>query len=340
MIKTLFRLILVLIAFTFGCVRKKAPSKSEEWPRFPATDRPEAKIYIIELDDRFKIYSFFITPDKQYIYVLATRTTSAKSPQKTHPDDVVPIDYRLCCLNAKGEIIRQKDMLRTGWSGGGSFGLLEGQLLLRVDGFFLVLDPKTFEIEEKIPVHESAYISWNEPDMTRDEHQADYLKKFEKLYEDPNARFLYWPSGGEYLIFVQGAKGKRAAWAPMSYEDELLADLKKRFASIEVTNNPAASTGDSTNLEISDGVSRIREMEHLSGGTQLVYPNYKDRTILQYELTLGDEKIRFSTTDRDGHSLRVGFSDNLLLTTEDGAAWLRYEGVHYRIEMPKQIQNN
>ena len=63
MIKTLFRLILVLTAFTFGCARKKTPPKREEWPRFPATDRPEAKIETIELDDRFKTYSFFITPD-------------------------------------------------------------------------------------------------------------------------------------------------------------------------------------------------------------------------------------------------------------------------------------
>lgn len=326
-----------LLSLLFGCKAKPSPEKAEaEWPRFPATDNAETHVVAVPLGDGFWVKSFYITPDKQQVYVLGWRESKRAKKRKEGaepmPGEIGHADVRVTCLAANGKAEYHKDLPKTELLEVGTFGLLEGQLMLRIGAWFWVLDPKTFEILEKIPVHESEYVAQKELTRTRDEQQADYQKEFDALYKMPSARYLNW-LGGEYLIFVQGEKGKRSAWSPMSYEDELLADLKKHFPPILVEQNPTAGNRFAAELfEISDSTGKIRETGHLSAGTQLVYPNYKYRQVLQYELTLGQRKIHFSTSDKDGHALRLGFSDNLFLTTQDGAAWVVYEGVLYRID--------
>ncbi len=330
-------LFMSLITFLFGCGGKKtsadASAKTEAWPRFPATDNPSVQVEPVRLEGDFGLRAFFIAPDKQSVYVLGVRNSQhgnqreGGEPRPGPPDQV---NYRLYCLDAMGQVKKQVDMLRTDWIGGGSFGLLEGQLMLRVGDWLLVLDPVKLTILEKIPVHESIYIPWKQTVLMPDEHRADYQKKFDALYEKPGTKWLYWTASGEHWVFVQGAAGKRSAWPPMDYEDELLADLEKRFPPLQVSLNPTAFSPDST--QVSDGAAAIREAELRSDGTQLDYPNYRNRSVLQYEMTLGDKKARFSTTDRDQHSLRVGYSDNMMLTTADGAVWVSFEGVIYRVK--------
>lgn len=326
-----------LFSILFGCEEQKKPEKPPmEWPRFPATDKPQVQFVAIGLD-HFSIKSFFIAEDKRSVYVLGKRSSEAPKKRKEgfepRPGEFGQVDCRLFCLDTKGKIKYHKDILRTDWLDGGSFGLLEGQLLLRVGDCFLVLDPKTFAILEKIPVHDPTYVPWKETERTRDEQQADYQRQFDQLYQKATAKWLDWLPVPEYLVFVQGPSGKRSAWFPMTYEDDLLADLKKRFEPILVARNPnivVSETG--ANFTITDGPSKIKEADCLSAGTQLDYPNYKNRSVLQYEMILGNKTLRFSTTDKDRHDLRLRFSDNLYLTTEDGSAWAIYEGVLYRIE--------
>ena len=323
-------LIMSLLSILFGCNTKKTPPKAVEWPRFPATDNAETTVTALPLADGYTVRSFYITPDKQHLYVLGSRQPRSRNP--AFPGEPAYVDYRLLCLDAGGKILYHKDMLRTDWMYGGTFGLLEGELLLRIGDWFLVLEPKTFAIKEKIQVHTSGYVSWKEKEMTRDEHQADYQAKFDALLDKcKTCKLLYWSPGLEYLVFVQGKAGKRAAWEPMSYEDDVLADLKQRLEPLAVTLHAQTSNADSTHLQITDGSAQLREVAHLPGGTQFSYPNYKTRTVLQYELTLNDQKIRFSLSDRDAHSLRLGFSDNLMLSMGDGSVWVAYEYDLYRI---------
>jgi hypothetical protein len=291
-----------------GCRRKKTSQKTTaEFPRFPETNNSNIAVKPVVLEKDFALVSFFIAPDKKNVYVLGARSSEHGKSQEngeSRPGPPDYMDYRLYLLDAQGKIKKHLDMPHTDWMDRGSFGLLEGRLLLRVGDWFLVLDTQKWVIQEKIPVHDSRYIPWKETVMTRDEHQADYQKRFEALYKKTDARWLHWLAGGEYLVFVKGA--------PLNPGFKDKSDENARF-------------------EISDGVVKIREIEYLSGGTQLDYPNYKNRSVLQYEMLFGDRKINFSTTDIDRHDLHLDFSDNKMLTTEDGAAWVSFEGVLYRV---------
>lgn len=335
-LKNLILLIMSLLSILFGCNTKKANSKVSEWPRFPATDNPKIEVQAIPLADGFKAMSFYVSTDKENVYLLAARwpqKPGGKRVGNNRPTDPDYMDYRLICLDTNGQTKYQRDLLNTDWIYGGSFGLLEGEFLLRIGDWFLVLDPTTFATKEKIPVHNSEYIPWQNTVMTRDEFMVDYQAKLDAVLKNSySCKFLYWSPGGEYLIFVPGAAGKRSAWAPMSYEDNDLAELKQQLKSITVMLNPKASKDNQTTyFEVTDNNEHLREVEYLSAGTQLVYPNYKTRSILQYELTVKGQKVHFSTSDRDGHSLHLSLSDNLMLSLKDGAVWVMYEDILYKI---------
>jgi len=333
--KQIFLLAMSLFSILFGCNSKKKTSKVDSWPLFPTTDNPNLVVKEIPLADGFSIRSFYIMPDKESVLVLGSRTPKQESQQEMEerqPGDPQYMDYRLLCLDAEGNTKFHKDLLHTDWMYGGTFGLLKGELMLRIGDWLLVLDPKTFNIIEKIPVHNSEYIPWKETEMTRDEHQADYQKKFDALLNsNKSCKFLYWSPGREYLVFEQAAIGKRSAWSPISYEDEQLADLKQRLESIEADLNSHNLNPENNTIEITDGSVKLREVEYISAGTQFDYPNYKSRRILQYELTVNDQKVHFSTTDRDRHYLTLQYSDNLMLTAADGSIWVVYGKTLYRM---------
>jgi hypothetical protein len=170
--------------------------------------------------------------------------------------------------------------------------------------------------------------------MTRDEYEADYTAKLEAVLKNPDAcKWLYWSPAQAYFVFVQGPKGKRSMWSPLSDEQEYLADLQQRLEPLSLTLPAQARQTDTTaRFSIAENDAQICEMEYLPGGTQLNYPNYKSRSILQYELTLNGKKAHFSTTDRDGHDLHLSFADNWRLSTADESVWVVYEGVLYRIQ--------
>ncbi|MBK8557439.1 MAG: hypothetical protein IPL65_17560 [Lewinellaceae bacterium] len=99
-----------------------------------------------------------------------------------------------------------------------------------------------------------------------------------------------------------------------------------------LTNPAVTATQGEQRFEISDQPVRLRDEAQHAAGTQLVYPNYKERSTELYELSWGDKSAHFSTSDRDGHDLLLGFSDNWYLHTADGAVWLKYEDGLYRME--------
>ncbi|MEO7999528.1 MAG: hypothetical protein ABI852_18900, partial [Gemmatimonadaceae bacterium] len=136
-----------------------------------------------------------------------------------------------------------------------------------------------------------------------------------------------------YFVYVSAPAGKRAMWSPLTYEEVRIDPLRKKFPLIAVTDNPNVYDGvKGGGFKATDGAVTIHEEELLDGGKELDYPNYKYRSIVNYALTIGTRVIHFSTTDQRRHDARVGFADNVYLTTADGAAWVRYMGWLYRIE--------
>lgn len=324
-----------LFSLLFGCNTKKTPAKPQEWPRFPETDHPAAKVVSVPLDSGFWVKSFFITPEKQYVYVLGYRKIipAMEEGEVLDPNQRDLADFRLYCLDSKGQIKHRLNLTQQRAYESSSFGLLGNQLMLQFGDQFLVLDAQKFAIQEKIPVYDTQYFpSKQEVEMMAPDEQRDaYQLLFDALLEKcTSCKWLHWIPGGQYYVFVQGSAGKRAAWSPMSYEDGLLADLKSRFDSIVPSMNPKAVIGD--HFYCADGPAQLREIEYLSAGTELDYPNYKSRTVLQYEMIVGDKTLHFSTTDKKRHQLRVGSPDNLMLSTLDGCAWVEYEGILYRVE--------
>ena len=328
--------LLSLLAGCFGRSAADRPTRAPaEYPRFPATDVAGVAFRPVALDPGFSVRSFFLAPDKQRLYVLGDRRAGGDPPDRPR--------LRLFALDVTGTITHRLDLKPTDGGWGASLGMVGDELLLYAGDHFVVLDPASLTARERIPVwHEEHFPTAADIElMTPDEQRAAYVPLMDAaLAHCPTCRWLEWPSG-KYFVFVTGATGRargtsvgrRAAWSPLTYEDAVIAPLKQRFAPLAVATNPRVSSdagGD--HLTVVDGAVQLREEDVLSGGTELDYPNYKPRVVVQYALTVGGRVLHFSTTDRQRHDRRVGLADNAYLTTADGAAWVRYMGRLYRIE--------
>ena len=327
--KILSVIVLVLLGMSLlGCFRKKTPPKTDPWPRFPASDNPNMAIVQLIFPDSFGVQTFFISPDRQHVFVLCSRI-SPRQKRAAHPSIPTKMDYLLASLDANGQPVAQKTWLNTDMNGRGLFFEVQDEFMLYLGNFLLVLNPQTLDILEKIPVHSPLYIAWKETERTHDEQQADYKKALEAVLQKENVYFLECWAGGQYFIFEQGVAGKRAAWMDINYEPESRTALKAQLP-LMAANHNRPMPGD-TLCKITDEAAYLHEIELLSGGTQFSYPNYKTRSIVQYEMMANAQKIRFSTTDKDNHALKVGVSDNGLLTSAGGTAWLKYEDMLFRV---------
>ncbi|MEO6529275.1 MAG: hypothetical protein ABIP93_21835 [Gemmatimonadaceae bacterium] len=326
--------VLSFLAACFGRTSDAAQKPAvAEYPRFPATSVADVKFEPIALDSGFRMKSFFISSDKEAVYVLGYRAIGGENPDV--PRAALHTVLRMFALDTKGTITHRLDITGTDDVWGSSMGMIGGELLLYTGDHFVVLDTRSFKAREKIPVwHDQHFPSKQDVElMTPDEQRDAYEPLLDAALKDcTSCRWLEWPSG-KYFVFVEGARGKRAAWSPMTYADDVIAPLRERFAPIEVSMNPQVSTdsgGD--NFTALDGAVKIHEEDILSGGTELDFPNYKARVVVQYALTMGPRVLHFSTSDKRRHDSRVGFADNAYLTTSDGSAWVRYMGILYRIE--------
>jgi hypothetical protein len=321
-----------ILSFLFGCGGKKVLPPAEPWPRFPATDHPDTRIETIPMDEGYSVSTFYIPEDKQHIYVVETKITSHTRNGEIYETE--SLDHRILCLDTKGKTLHQLDFPKAERSASASIGILENQTVIRLGNHFLVLDTQQFNIQEKIPVYFSQlFPSKHKVElMTFDEQRDNYQLAFDNmLQKSASCKWLDWTPGREFYILARDASGKRTAWDPPSWQDADLAELKSRYEAIPVPMNPGGSQADSSRI-ISDGVNKVQEVEYLSGGTELDYPNYKNRTIVQHEMTLGQRKLHFSTTDQKRHDLHLGYSDNRMLSAADGSVWVTYEARLYRIE--------
>ncbi len=319
-------LVMSLFSFIFGCGNKKTPESARAWPQFPASDNPAMRIEPVALDSGFGLYSFFIDSPGEAVYVLAFRQTVA---QPRTPYEREEAEAGIFRLDQQGKVVKRLLVPESRLVSGASFGMLDGQLLILLWRHFAIVNPERMTIVGEIPVYDDKFFPSKLPldEMTFDELRDNYTLAFDAALDHcKQGRWLDWTPGGAWFVLATAPDGSRAAWSPLTYFDEDIEPLKKRF--------PPAAPALPVHPEglITDTKGSLQEVEYLSGGTQLDYPNYKSRLIKQYELRLGDKTARFSTTDRDRHDLHLGLADNLRLTTADGAAWVSFEGVLYRME--------
>lgn len=324
-----------LLTFLVSCFGGRKPEKAPVQPyvRFPETDVPGLKFEHIELPDGFHMKSFFVSTDKQHLFVLAYKDFGARIPDDPRPPERT--DSRIFELDSKGKVLRQLEFRDTDDTWGASMGMIGDELMFYTGDNFLVINTVTLKVAEKIPVWYDQHFptKQNIELMTRDEYIPAYQALFDAaIAKCTNCHWLEWPSG-KLFVYSAGAVGKRVMWSPVTYMDEVVDPLKKRFPPIDVSRNPTAdTTAGGDNFTITDGSAIVKEEAWLDGGRELDYPNYKDRSIVQYGLTIGSRVIHFSTTDQKRQDARLGFSDNRYLATSDGAVWVKYMGWLYRIE--------
>ncbi len=334
--KRLALLLISLISFMFGCSGKKTPAtKQAAWPQFPESDNPSVRIEAVLPDSLSVLNAFYIPSDKKQVYVLVCQQPPRKNPDANFNVPAI-VDFKLLCLDEKGKILHQMKLPDSDARYGADFGMLDGRIFIRLSDCFLGLDTAKLTITEKIPIwFDQRFPSKDKVElMMPHEQRAAYRAAFEKAIKSARScQFLDWTPSGEGYALIGDASGKRAAWSPQQFVDNHVEELKKLYPNLRVTLYAGYQYDAAKDLQqIADEQAHIQELEYLPGGSQLVYPNYKERRILQHEMTVAGKQLRFSTTDRNGHDLRLVFSDNKMLSTWDGAAWVQYEGVLYRVD--------
>jgi len=102
---------------------------------------------------------------------------------------------------------------------------------------------------------------------------------------------------------------------------------------IEPPINPGWTYQEKTGLfQLKDHEMYLETTAMVSMGTQLVYPNYKERSAIQYRLLVNAKTARFATTNRSGKPLYIQASENEYLSTSGKDAWIAYRGILYRLE--------
>ena len=151
------------------------------------------------------------------------------------------------------------------------------------------------------------------------------------LKKSVSTRVLSLPSSGGVVLLLEAAKQKRSVWSIL---DSLEADqFTREHGLIEPPSNPGWNYNSETGLfRVQDGNMVLETTKEVSMGTQLIYPNYKSRSAMQYELLIGGKKARFATTNRSRKPLYVLCAQNDYLSATGTEAWIAYQGVLYRLE--------
>ena len=324
---------MTILSFLAGCFGARKPEKVavKPYPRFPETDVPGLAFEHIELGNGFQMKPSSSLPTNSTCTRSATRTRGTRAPDDPRPAERT--DAAIFEMDPNGKPLRHLELRGSDDGWGTSIGMIGNELMFYSGDHFIVINTSTMKVAEKIPVwHEQHFPTKQDIEMmTRDEYIPAYLEKFDAAMEKcTDCHWLVWPSG-KYFVYVAGAAGKRALWSPIDYTAETIEPLKKKFPTISVVTNPGADSGVS-NPTIVDGSAKIREEAEIDDGQELDYPNYKNRSIVQYELTIGSRVIHFSTGDRNRQDRRVGFADNNYITTADGAVWLRHMHWLYRVQ--------
>ena len=325
-------LLLWLVSALFGCNNRNSKKPKQDLPWFPNTDNPAVQVMEIPLDSGYTVQTFFISPERKEVYVVAHTRVVISGQYKL--EDRFRTDYLLLHLDAQGQVLQRQELPGSRHSSSAALWLEHQNLVFYLDDKVRLYDAGSMKITEEIPcyVQHDFPSTKNLVELFPEEQLELYLPAREKaLNKSVSTRVLSLPSGGGLVLLLEMEKHKRSVWAIL---DSLEADqFTRKYGQIEAPSNPGWNYNSETGLfRLEDGSMVLETTKEVSMGTQLDYPNYKSRSAMQYELLIGGKKTHFATTNRFRYPLYVRCAQNDYLSAIGAEAWIAYDGKLYRLE--------
>ena len=342
-----FVLLMSLLSILFGCGKKA--NKAEQYaqvPLFPQTDNQNCRITAFQPDRDFVAQTFILSPDKKNIF-LATygQTTTPKrvikyadeahteplpeSPAERKPD-IMP--YQILKLDMDGNVLEKIVLPNCIWAGVPLFWWEnEGNLSLKLADYI-----KTFE-----PVHLAIVKTWHE--MSQDNFLSQKKLIIMEFHEKEDAYYLALQTAIKKSTLKYTRKfynldyimldfaGKNAEYWYL-YPNRESTDIMTKYGEHKAPMNPPTTYEKDL---LTDGTTHLTVLANNVLDAKYVWASphikYSEERIM--EITMGKQKAGFKLVNKDNHSLSFHCADNDYLTTVNGAVWLVYESVLYRIEM-------
>lgn len=321
-----------LLSLLFGCGGRQSNKPKQDLPWFPETDNPTIQVMEIPLDSGYTMQTFLVAPQRKEVYILAHTEKFMIGGHKRH--EYWRSDYLLMRLDAQGQIVQRRELPNSVHSDP-AYLWLEDQALV------LFLNDKTrlFDAESLKPVEEIPYYYQGEfpgvkklEELFPEEQLELYLPAREQaLKKSTSTHILNLPKAGGAVLLLQNANKKRSLW---TIQDSIeFEEFNKRYSTVQPEVNSDWKYNPETGLyRAGDGSVVLETIKEVSMGTQLDYPNYKQRYAMQYDLLLQGQKTRFATNNRSRKPLYVQISQNDYLSASGKEAWIGYRGVLYRLE--------
>jgi len=342
-----FVLLMSLLSILFGCGKKA--NKAEQYaqvPLFPQTDNQNCRITAFQPDRDFVAQTFILSPDKKNVF-LATygQTTTSKrvikyadeahteplpeSPAERKPD-IIP--YQILKLDMDGNVLEKIVLPNCIWVGVPLFWWEnEGNLSLKLADYI-----KTFE-----PVHLAIVKTWQE--ISQDNFLSQKKLTMMEFHEKEDAYYLALQTAIKKSTLKSTRKfynldyimldfaGKNAEYWYL-YPNRESTDIMTKYGENKAPMNPPTTFEKDL---LTDGTTHLTVLANNVLDAKYVWASphikYSEERIM--EITMGKQKIGFKLVNKDNHSLSFHCADNDYLTTANGAVWLMYEAVLYRIEM-------
>ncbi len=321
-----------LLSLLFGCGGRNSKKPKQDLPWFPNTDNPAVQVMEIPLDSGYTVQTFLVAPERKEVYVLAHTRVEQSGDYKL--EDRFRTDYLLLHLDAQGQVLQRRELPGSRHSSPAYLWLEHNKLVFFADDKVRLYNAENMKATEEIP----CYVKHDFPsaknlvELFPEEQLELYLPARAKaLKNSVSTRVLCLPRTKVIVLLLESAKQKRSVWTIL---DSLEADqFMKEYEQLEPPANPGWKYNSATGLfRVQDGSTVLETTAEVSMGTQLVYPNYKSRSAMQYELLIGGKKARFATTNRSRKPLYVLCAQNDYLSATGTEAWIAYQGLLYRLE--------
>lgn len=309
-------LLMSLLSFLFGC--GKGPAKTKPYadvPHFPQTDNPAFRVAPFVPDPDFFPQAFILSPDKKSVFVLAY---GMEGPPES-------MTYQLLRLGQDGQVqaralmpdCQVAEVPNFWWEDDGSLSLM---LHTDVKNF----DPATLKVLK----------TWTQVDFTNfmprkkldqlvyDEQVDAYRAAMQMAIAQSSVRYVRKVLNLEFLL-LDFAHKPAEIWHLRDADD--VEPFIHEYGERKAPLNPADS--------LTDGPARMTLLAHQVLDYKFAYPNLKYIEENVHELSIGQRQARFKLSNKEKHALQLGYADNGYLATADGAVWLLYERVLYRIEV-------
>lgn len=325
-------LLMSLFSILFGCGKRSTDKeKYPHIPHFPLTDNPACQVEAVPIPDSVQVHAFIFSPDKQSIYVLTY------GPVET-PEQM---PYHLFRLDSGGDIQAKTTLPDKRWSNQPLLYWEENGLLTLVlpNAAITTFDPVSLKTtqEWQVITTKNFLPSRRLQQLTFDEQRDAYREAREQAIRKCDMGFwVLLPAGNLNLLALEYSSKPGEAWQTPSDEAvDTRFPLKKRATNPDAQQFAGEKTPE-PNDQITDGIAGLKFLARDVFDYKINYPNLRDIESRIFEISSGKRVARFKLSNKDKHSLQLQLSDDQYLTTSDGALWLIYEGLLYRIAFSGQ----